>query len=310
MRPENTPTGDFVANFDAITSAKQKNRRKWLSKLRPFVVSRYCEFWMNRAELGGLSRKQWSVLSAKVLRHCYESKVAPLAKMKERFFYEMSDLSKSRCAYCMLREPNEIDHYLPIDVFPEFSVLPANWVHVCGICNRRKGTELTGPPRSILNPYFDGVSGDEALLYAELQYEAGVPHVIFVVPNPNPLHLNPTLPEVAQRQLENDVLKIKSSLEKEGNSALSAIIGVIVDEAPGALSNASLISSLQARRRNLEDQSINGWERSLLEAMETCEQLLAHINQRIANREVIEEIPPARNLNIILRAQAILAAGG
>lgn len=53
--------------------------------------------------------------------------------------------------------PNTLDHYLPKDGFPHFSVTPLNLFPMCDACQLAKGTK-TGDddePKFFLHPYFD-----------------------------------------------------------------------------------------------------------------------------------------------------------
>lgn len=62
------------------------------------------------------------------------------------------------CPCCgELGTPDTLDHYLPKDDYPHFSVIPANLVPMCTICQRAKGTKVGNGqnPRFFLHPYFD-----------------------------------------------------------------------------------------------------------------------------------------------------------
>jgi hypothetical protein len=60
------------------------------------------------------------------------------------------------CPYCGGIATGTIDHFLPKDGFPEFTVVPSNLVPSCDPCNRKKTTTTTGAhPERFLHPYFD-----------------------------------------------------------------------------------------------------------------------------------------------------------
>ena len=49
-----------------------------------------------------------------------------------------------------------LDHFLPKARFPAFSILPANLVPACGVCNKGMGSSFpTDPNHQPLHPYFD-----------------------------------------------------------------------------------------------------------------------------------------------------------
>lgn len=64
------------------------------------------------------------------------------------------------CPMCGRGHTSSLDHYLPKDVYPEFSILPLNLVPVCDLCNRRK-SNLVGSAASgrFFHSYYDTVPG-------------------------------------------------------------------------------------------------------------------------------------------------------
>lgn len=308
MRCEAQPADSFAADFRAIRQAKHAPRRERLRKLEPYVLARYADFVASSAQLETLPQRNFSRLAKDALRHCYDSSGQNLSRIKQGFLDELSMAALARCPYCMLRQPSTIDHFLPIDLYPEFAVLVLNWVYTCGTCNLRKGTGLIAAPRAVLNPYFDEISDVEPLLYAQVVIANDVPSVVFAVPDPNPLQAHAAVSGIATRQFEE--FGLKRSLELEANSVLASTIGEIIYGAAGPITNQTLTERLQARRANLEDLGINDWQRCLYEAMEVCPNLLEHVNGRIANRPPKQPPPPPRDLGIVLLAQQIAAAGG
>ena len=307
MRHETQPTENFAADFQAIREAKHAPRRERLRRLEPYVLARFATFVALASQLETVPRRNLSRLAKDALRHCYDGPGQNLSRMKGEFLGGLSKAALARCPYCMLRQPGTIDHFLPIDLYPEFAALVLNWVYTCGPCNQRKGIRLVDVPRAILSPYFDGISTTQPLLYAQVSIVSNTPRVIFDVPDPNPLQAQATLSGIAKRQFEE--LGLKKSLELEANSVLTSTIGEIVYEAAGQISAQILTDRLQARRANLEDLGINDWQRRLYEAMEVCPDLLAYVNGRIAARPPKQPPPPPHDLSIVLMAQAIAAAG-
>lgn len=306
MRHETQPADNFVADFLAIREAKHAPRRERLRRLEPYVLAKYATFVASSAQLETVPRRQLSRLAKDALRHCYDGSGQNLSRMKRDFLDGLSKAALARCPYCMLRQPGTIDHFLPIDLYPEFAVLVLNWVYACGTCNLKKGIRLIDAPRAVLSPYFDAISSAQPLLYARVTIVANTPNVIFDVPDPNPFQPQAALSGIAKRQF--DELELKRNLELEANSALTSTIGEIVYEADWPITAQNLIDRLHARRANLENLGINDWQRRLYEAMEVCPDLLAHVNGRIAVRPPKQPPPPPHDLSIVLMAQAIAAA--
>ena len=90
------------------------------------------------------------------------------AKIKEHHIYQDQTDEGMTCVYCgiMRCEAEDLDHYLPRSLFPEFSILAQNLIFVCKTCNQtfKKSLFLDDDDiRYILNPYFDKYDGIELL---------------------------------------------------------------------------------------------------------------------------------------------------
>jgi len=88
------------------------------------------------------------------LEKLYKSKATHIVKFKE----DLELISSSGCPYCNSYHPvSEIDHYLPISDFPEYSLHPYNLIYSCDHCNGLKLNKFLNPnnSRMFIYPYFD-----------------------------------------------------------------------------------------------------------------------------------------------------------
>lgn len=61
-----------------------------------------------------------------------------------------------KCAYCLQRPVEQIDHYYPKSKYSKLSVAPANLVPVCEKCNKAKLAKIDDDPDKIfIHPYAD-----------------------------------------------------------------------------------------------------------------------------------------------------------
>lgn len=62
-------------------------------------------------------------------------------------------------------KPNTLDHYLPKDAFPEFSITPANLFPMCDACQLHKGTATIDNfgKRYFIHPYFDDFAHQQVI---------------------------------------------------------------------------------------------------------------------------------------------------
>lgn len=75
------------------------------------------------------------------------------------------------CPMCGSGHPGTLDHYLPREAFPEFSILPTNLVPACSHCNSGvKGGRYRGAatPERFIHPYYDVIANGE-IWFVEVQ---------------------------------------------------------------------------------------------------------------------------------------------
>ena len=65
----------------------------------------------------------------------------------------------NRCPFCNYGPVETLDHVLPKNIYPGFSVKPTNLVGSCERCNKLKHSAApTGPDDGFMHPYFDSVN--------------------------------------------------------------------------------------------------------------------------------------------------------
>jgi 5-methylcytosine-specific restriction endonuclease McrA len=74
-----------------------------------------------------------------------------------------------KCAMCGRGTATTLDHYLPKQLFPEFSVLPLNIVPSCWDCNHKKGFSYRRASAIFLHSYLDSVPHDVRFLFARVE---------------------------------------------------------------------------------------------------------------------------------------------
>ena len=82
--------------------------------------------------------------------------------------------------------PNTLDHYLPKQSYPEFSITACNLFPMCDICQGEKGTSTVNAvnERLFLHPYFDQFT-DVQVLCLEIGRPFEAPETISVAPPPD-----------------------------------------------------------------------------------------------------------------------------
>ncbi len=154
---------DATDVFDEITAAKQQPRRSRIQGVRAEILAAYQSYEDTAPEVGELSEVPLTEAQKDAMRHAYSVETAPMTKLRGDL---LNRSSVARCPFCGISESSTLDHYLPKEHYPEFSIFPKNLVPSCAVCNTRKrdrildvGTNV----RMFLHPCYDPIPDTEFL---------------------------------------------------------------------------------------------------------------------------------------------------
>lgn len=85
------------------------------------------------------------------------------SRSSSQWIVKIRHMQLQSCPMCGSSVTGSVDHYLPKEDFPEFSVMAANLVPACSHCNSGvKGRTFRGatPNERFLHPYFDALAGE------------------------------------------------------------------------------------------------------------------------------------------------------
>jgi hypothetical protein len=111
--PYANPIIECAVIFKAIRDAKRNRRRTILTNLTAQIEAAYSTYSINT--LTQLTPIVWGKLRRKSLIHCYNVETVPLRQQRQTLL----NLAGSYCPYCNIDRPDELDHYLPKEEFPE-----------------------------------------------------------------------------------------------------------------------------------------------------------------------------------------------
>lgn len=263
--------------LDELIASKKGDRKIQLTAGRNAIRTRYAEYAKRRKLLETLPEAVWDVLLNEAMTHCYRSTTAPLEKIKLGVTRPLSDHEIELCPYCLLRQPDAFDHFLPIARFPEFSAFAPNLVWACSRCNLAKGDRMIGPPRTIINPYFDKLPADEPLLYCAVDIVNGKAAITFHVP------LNIEGVDVAilnlARQHCTD-LNLFRLFRREASAILAGFLREIAARYPGGISGQRLYQEIQLEKVRLPlEAGVNYWAAALWDGILACDQFHDYVSQ-------------------------------
>ncbi|WP_146113092.1 HNH endonuclease [Paracoccus yeei] len=157
--------------LDEITAAKHQPRRRRMEAVRARVLAAYETYEGAVPEIGGLVATEMTDLQKEAMRHAFTAETEPMTRLRGGL---LERVCVARCPFCGISESSTLDHYLPKEQYPEFSVFPQNLVPSCAVCNTRKrdriidqGTKV----RMFLHPCYDRIPAI-AFLEARVRIEA------------------------------------------------------------------------------------------------------------------------------------------
>ena len=160
-----------------IISQKNWDRKTLLEAKLITLEQAYDYYLENKNKLEGMNPNSLLSWDKDLLLHCYNSDTIASESLKK----QIKRLSY-KCSYCNIDRPREVDHYLPKEEFPEFSVLTLNLMPTCSTCNKKKGLRWknSSNQRIFLNVYFDYIP-EEQFLFVKIVLLNGIPIVSFFV---------------------------------------------------------------------------------------------------------------------------------
>ncbi|MFG2399334.1 HNH endonuclease [Streptomyces lydicus] len=189
----------------------------------------------------------------------------PLEDLRHSIF--RTALSRnSRCPLCERAQVCALDHFLPKNHFPEYSILADNLVPVCERCNRLKGDECDRVDGLLMfHAYFDEFPDTEILL-AEIDVDS-------TVSIRYSLHRSDEIDDITFGRVEKQfkILGLFDFYQMEAVAELTDQID-LYDETYASLGDSGLRSTLSALARGAERASVNHWKAALYRALSRNEE--------------------------------------
>ena len=153
--------------FDNIISSRSIGSKTLLNGIRSNVAKTYNDYFEHSGNGMLLSPLNLADELKKKLRENFRY----LGKDRSYSFLRDEILASARfgcCPYCNVGPVGSLDHVLPRNVYPEFTVLAQNLVPACDACNRKKGqTCFYTDKKNLMHPYYVHIPTD-AILFARL----------------------------------------------------------------------------------------------------------------------------------------------
>ncbi|SFB44398.1 hypothetical protein SAMN03159488_03879 [Pseudomonas sp. NFIX10] len=154
---------DATDIYDEIALAKHEPRRGRMQRARAKVVAAYQSYDDVAPEVGDLVNAPLTRQAKEAMRHAYDVDTQPMTALRADL---LKRISVARCPFCGIGESSTLDHYLPKEQYPEYSIFPRNLVPSCATCNTRKRDRILDEEtrvRMFLHPGYDLIPNLEFL---------------------------------------------------------------------------------------------------------------------------------------------------
>ncbi|NJK31775.1 MAG: hypothetical protein HC927_04760 [Deltaproteobacteria bacterium] len=161
---------DFAADYDAIVSSmRPKATKNAMRERRGVILESYDCYQKSVPDLASLAAIKLPNEIATKLRDSIKagSRSEACNAMVSRVF----SLCEYTCLFCDISPAEGVDHYLPKEDYPEFSLYANNLIGACSSCNSTKlkdGWRDVDGGRAIFHPYHDDMDIDKEYLVAHV----------------------------------------------------------------------------------------------------------------------------------------------
>ena len=168
------PNIDAGLAFDkCVNSIRNKTLQKRMKRIRKRIVSYSNDYYryavMGRFDLVNSHPGKIGGVHTDNLIKNYNSRMVPPNSAAHPIYQKIFFLAANgKCLFCNDKQVQNLDHFLPISLYPGLSTTPNNLVGCCRDCNHSKGAHSPSCPEdAFIHPYFDDLESHRWLV-AEL----------------------------------------------------------------------------------------------------------------------------------------------
>lgn len=184
MQVVGRPTIDAAALYRDVSSRRVQPRRSRLMDAEAGVLAAYGAYDAALPEVTALNHAETPPATEDDLQSNYTYLVTGAKLVYDAL---LTLAPHGRCPYCAQGRVSGLDHYLPKEEFPEFSILPVNLLPSCHSCNLNKRGTYREQHRLFMNCYSDTWIDEHRFLFADVTVAAETVLVTFRVDPPQEL---------------------------------------------------------------------------------------------------------------------------
>jgi|SRR5690554_292469 len=190
----NGNTSDFLDEVIASkrNSPKDPNYKQRINVLSPDVKVLYLNYEVahNANNHVSLAPDGYANQDKNDLLKLYTSSNPRLAKLKNSLTTILDNRAMNTCQYCTIAPVGSLDHIVPKDEFPEFSVNPKNLLPACTTCNSHKHENWKVNNKTIFLNLYTDILPIEQYLFVDLIITPNNIQPIFELRNTNNINVD------------------------------------------------------------------------------------------------------------------------
>jgi hypothetical protein len=260
--------------FSAIIQSKREPYLSILNSVKNIVDKGYEKFenHLIESDLFYITSENITTEQKDALIHCYTSKTKKFNEYISQIKSSQDSFFKEYCPYCCIFNATTIDHYLPKEDFPEYSVHINNLIPCCDDCNRKKLTYWKDEnSRGILYFYKDTLP-QERYLYCDFSYNNSIPIVKYHLNFP--ATVNPEVQQIFFKHFER--LNILNKYRDNSNVAITEHIFLLKNARNIPKNNVMNLLNLTIQDYKSKFGE-NYWKAVLFDSMINCSDLIEEI---------------------------------
>lgn len=254
--------------YTRIANSKRSPNKERLIALNNIINKCYNEYIKNAKSLENVkplfnNSDHETKKNKKSLLHCYENKTKELDSLKKKISESQTDVCQATCQLCDIDSPATLDHYLPKDIYPEYSIFSKNLVPCCYVCNNKRGSNwINNGKRTTLNMYFDDLP-ENIFLVSKIRINNDIPIVDFEIKDEK---LNKKESELIKNHFST--LELHNRYKIQANTILSEIKSEIRRRKLYEFDRTQLKEILKEVACSKRDVfGINNWKASIYDAV-------------------------------------------
>ncbi|KRT15937.1 hypothetical protein ASU31_10525 [Pedobacter ginsenosidimutans] len=171
-----------IDEYDLISAPKANYAE--LLRLKPSVSIHYDTYLNNFPTIQGIGANPYNNDDSNHLRTCYTGKTIARGKLLKRIVENQTVEFQHFCAYCLSHTRYTIDHYIPKEDHPAYSIMPRNLLPCCARCNGIKGQTWLDNGERVFIHFYNDILPNLVFIQGHLSYFRNLPTIIFTLQQP------------------------------------------------------------------------------------------------------------------------------